>query len=171
MEIAKVKRVAKTTVTSVSKESGTYIHTRPLRCLEQGTIVHQLIFPWMPSDWIIWKKAWLIWTWYHGTGHGNVRYSPQMPNTSDLEAPFNTTCQQLCQLDATRHPTSGEVLKMLKDITVPLSIDELLVMDAWTIWTRTELYHTRCYLVLICIMIIWMKNFHKSNVTIIIINV
>ena len=51
---------------------------------------------------------------------GTYETPPQMPDTSHLKAPFSTICQQLCQLDATRRPKSGETLKMLMEITVVL---------------------------------------------------
>ena len=46
-----------------------------------------------------------------------------MPDTSHLKVPFSKICQQLCQLDATRHSKSREALKMLKEVILLLCLE------------------------------------------------
>ena len=49
---------------------------------------------------------------------GSYDSPPQMPSTSDIKEPFNKICHELCQLEPAKRPKSGDVLKMLKSITL-----------------------------------------------------
>lgn len=102
MGIAKVKRVAETTVTSLSKGPGTYPYMAPemFRKGHRGS----------PAD--IYSLGCLlielfgrrhVWPGLDGPDNmvqimGTYDTPPQMPDTSDLEDPFKTICHQLYQM-------------------------------------------------------------------------
>lgn len=122
MGIAKVKRVAETTITSVSKGPGTYPYMAPemfktghrgppvdmysLGCLLIELFGRRRVWPGLDGPDIIVRIM------------GTYDTPPQTPDTSHLKTPFSAICQQLCQLDATRRPKSGEALIMLKELKV-----------------------------------------------------
>ena len=122
MGIAKVKRITETTLTSVSKGPGTYPYMAPemfrmghrgppvdiysLGCLLIELFGRRQVWPGLDGPDIMVQIM------------GTYDTPPQMPDTSHLKAPFGTICQQLCQLDPARRPKCGEVLKMLKEVTV-----------------------------------------------------
>ena len=122
MGIAKVKRIAETTITSVSKGPGTYPYMAPemfrtghcgppvdlysLGCLLIELFGRRRVWPGLDRPHIMVRIL------------GTYDTPPQMPDTSHLKSPFSTICRQLCQLDATKRPNSQEALKMLKEVTI-----------------------------------------------------
>ena len=123
MGIAKVKQVAETTITSVSKGPGTYPYMAPemfkksrrgpavdiysLGCLLIELFGRKRVWPDLDVTDIIMKVV------------GSYESPPQMPNTSHLPAPFGEFCSKLCNLDASQRP-SIQVLEMIKDIELKL---------------------------------------------------
>ena len=122
MGIAKVKQVAEATVASVSKGPGTYPYMAPemfkkshrgtpvdiysLGCLFIEVFARQRVWPNLDAPDIMMRIV------------GSYETPPQMPDTSDIKEPFKDICYKLCQLDAANRPKSGEVLAMLKSITL-----------------------------------------------------
>ena len=122
MGIAKVKREAERTVTSLSKGPGTYPYIAPemfkkshrgpsadmysLGCLLIELYGRRRVWPNMDGPDIMLQVL------------GSYETAPQMPNTADLEEPYCTICSKLCQLDPAQRPKSGELLQMLRDVKI-----------------------------------------------------
>ena len=122
MGIAKVKQVAEATVTSVSKGPGTYPYMAPemfkkshrgtpvdiysLGCLFVELFARRRVWPNLDAPDIMMRVM------------GSYETPPQMPDTSDIKKPFDDICHKLCQLEAAKRPHSGDVLMMLKNVTL-----------------------------------------------------
>jgi serine/threonine protein kinase len=122
MGIAKVKQVSEATVTSVSKGPGTYPYMAPemfkkshrgtpvdifsLGCLFIELFGRRRVWPNLDAPDIMMRVM------------GSYETPPQMPDTSDIKEPYKEICHKLCQLEAAKRPKSGDVMMMLKSITL-----------------------------------------------------
>lgn len=121
MGIAKVKQVAEATVTSVSKGPGTYPYMVPemFKKSHRGTPVDIFSLGCLFIELFARRRVWpnLDATDIMMRIISSYETPPQMPDTSGITQPFNEICNKLCQLEAAKRPTSGDVLVMLRSVT------------------------------------------------------
>ena len=118
--IAKVKVVAETTRTSVTKGPGTYPYMAPemFQKSHHGPAVDIYSFGCLLIELFGRRRVW------PGLDAPDIMlcvmcsYSnpPQMPNTSHLNDVFMKVCTCLCQLEPSARPTSAEVVQLLMNL-------------------------------------------------------
>lgn len=120
MGIAKVKKAAEATVTSVNKGPGTFPYMAPemfkssrrgpavdiysLGCLFIELFGRKRVWPDLDATAIMVKVV------------GSYDTPPEMPDTSHLCHPFGGFCSKLCQIEPSKRPNIQEVLRMVKDL-------------------------------------------------------
>ena len=116
--IAKVKLVAETTMTSLSKGPGTYPFMAPemfrkarrgpavdiysLGCLFIELFGKKRVWPDLDAPDIMMQVL------------GSYGTPPRMPAVSHLKSPYKDLCGQMCQLDPQNRPSSGTVVQLLR---------------------------------------------------------
>ena len=117
--IAKVKVVAKTTRTSVTKGPGTcpYIVPEMFQKSHRGPAVE--VYPFGCLLELLGKTR--VWPGLDASDimlcvMGSYSNPPQMPNAINLNDAFMKVCTRLCQLEASARPTSAEVIQLLMNL-------------------------------------------------------
>lgn len=120
MGIAKVKMVAETTVTSMTKGPGTYPYMAPemFQKSHRGPAVDVYSFGCLLIE-LFGRRR--VWPGLDGPDimlrvMGSYQTPPQMPTVSHLKPDIGEICAQLCQLKPENRPTSSQVVDMLKKL-------------------------------------------------------
>lgn len=118
--IAKVKAVAETTVTSLSKGPGTYPYMAPemFKKSHRGPAVDIYSFGCLLIE-LFGKKR--VWPGLDAPDImlcvlGSYETPPKMPSIVHLRDGFRKVCLQLCKLDPSDRPTSAEVVELIKKL-------------------------------------------------------
>lgn len=119
--IAKVKIVAETTMTSLSKGPGTYPYMAPemFQKSRRGPAVDIYSFGCLLIE--LFGKS-RVWPGLDAPDimvrvMGSYNNPPQMPGTSHLRDSFKKICVHLCQLQPNARPSSAEVIELLKKLS------------------------------------------------------